>query len=106
MWVNLYVKVETYDNTLEWLVLEKTEEREPTKKFIKTINNVDSAIEKYIETLTNSSFDIEMSEAFPDSDDTIIYHFPKGDKHLQISIRAEVNKKKVEPDKYYLGVAC
>jgi len=105
MWVDLYVKVETYDNTLEWLVLEKSEERESTKKFIKTIDDVDSAIEKYIETLTNSPFDIEMSEAFPDGDDTIIYHHPVGEKHLQFSIRAEVNKKKVELDKYYLSVA-
>lgn len=105
MWVVLYIKVETYDNTLEWLVLEKSEERKPTKKFIKTINDVNSVIERYIETFTNSPFDAEMSEALPNSDNTIIYHFPKGDKHLQISIRAEVNKKKVELDKYYLGVA-
>lgn len=105
MWVELYTKVETYNNTLEWLVFEKSEELHPTKKFIKTIDDVDNAIEKYIEALTNIPFDIEMSESSPESEDTILYHFPNGDEHLQISIRAEVDKKKVELSKYYLGVA-
>jgi hypothetical protein len=105
MWVDIYTKVETYDNTQEWLILEKSEEREPTKRFIKTIDEVDSAIKKHIELLTNSSFDIEMAESFSDGFDTIIYHHPVGEKHLQFSVRAEVNKKKVELDKYYLNVA-
>lgn len=105
--------VETYDKNgvlvkeggnIDFLVNRNKEIELPKSTlFVKTENDIEKAMQRYVSRLTKEYFDVSLAESSKWYNSSIVYHQPSGELHYMYFVTVTHNEQKIEFPDYYIS---